>query len=77
VHERKAQRDERMKMVRAARENGDATSGATEEAESASTEEEAGSTTAEAAVPAAEALAFGDARPAAPTTDFGHLLPAH
>lgn len=76
VLERKARRHERMEMVRAARENGDATSGASEEAERAATEDEAGSTTAEAAVPAAEALAFGDARAAAPTTDLGHLLPA-
>jgi hypothetical protein len=76
VRERKAQRDERMKMVRAARDNGDTMSRASPEAESAATEDEAGATTAEAAVAAAAAPASGEGHPAAPTTDLGHLLPA-
>jgi hypothetical protein len=75
VLERKAQRDERMKMVRAAREDGDAMSAASQETESAATEDEPGATTADAAVPSAEALASGESRPAAPATNFGHLLP--
>ena len=72
VRERKAQRDERMKMVRAARENGETMSRASPEVESPATEDELGATTAEAAVAAAEVPASGDA---APTTDLGHLLP--
>jgi hypothetical protein len=72
VRERKAHRDERMKMVRAARENGETMSRASPEVESPATEDELGATTAEAAVAAAEVPASGDA---APTTDLGHLLP--
>jgi hypothetical protein len=72
VRERKARRDERMQMVRAARENGTTISAASEDAVNAATEEEPGTASAEAAV----ATASGEGRPAAPTNDFGHLLPA-
>ncbi len=54
VRERKAQREERMKTVRAARERGEATSGASTEAESAATTEEINASTAETVKPAAD-----------------------